>query len=167
MRSNGSPLAVLASRAAGLVEPVGLAPWRLPAETAEYIFEHDSIETPAADDSYNTIVSFTVQAGYAAIINGLLFNYVGSSAPVDGNAADLFYSLRVDDSYFPRSFGQISTHLGSLDNGPYPVPGFIRLKAGQKIEALVTVPTGSPITTGAGSFVIAHLLGWQWQDRKE
>lgn len=166
MQSNRSALAVMAERAHSLIEPVGLAPWRLPAETAEYVFEHDAIVTPEADGSYNPIVSFTVQAGYAAVITHLLFNYVGQSPPVDGNPADLFYALRVDDSYFPRSFGQITTHLGSLSQGPYPVPGFIRLKAGQKIEALVNVPVDSPITTGEGSFVIAHLLGWQWQDRK-
>lgn len=164
---SSSVLAVMASRAASLIEPVGPAPWRLPAETAEYIFEHNSIEVPAADSSLNAICSVKIEPGYAAIISHVLFNYVGNTAPQDGNAADILYSLRVDDGYFPRSFKSIPYHLGSLDQGPYPVPGYIRLNGGQKLEALVSVPVDSPIGTGVGNFVIAHLLGWQWQDRGE
>lgn len=158
-------LATMSERAAGLARPVGLAPWRELPETGEYIHARNSIEVPAADDSYNVITTFTVQAGYAAVITHLLFNFVGTTPPVDGDAGSIFYSLRVDQGYFPRQFGQISSTLGSLTNGPYPIPGYLRLKAGQTLEGLVVVPSTSSISTGPGNWVICHLLGWQWPDR--
>lgn len=160
-----SNLSVMAARAAALAQPVGASPWREVADTAEYTHRRGSIEVPAADGSLNVIVSFSVQPGYAAVLTAVLFNFSGQVAPQEGNSADVLYSLRVDSSYFPRDFGSINTSLGSLANGPYPIPGGLRLKAGQTIEGLIQVPVNSPVSTGPGSFAICHLLGWQWPDR--
>jgi hypothetical protein len=158
-------LAILSARAAKLAQPVGATPWRDVAETAEYVHRRGSIVVPPNDGSYNTIVDFTVQAGYEAVLSHLLFVFSGATPPQEGDSASIFYAVRIDGGFYARDFQSIDTSLGSLANGPYPIPGGLRLKAGQTVEGLVNVPVTSAISTGPGNFSICHLIGWQWPDR--
>lgn len=166
MASSNSSLAVMAARAATLVEPVGLAPWRAAPETAEYVHRRGAIPAPDPNTGNFVISSFTVQNGYAAVITHVLFAYNGTGQ-IEGDAASLFYMLRVDQRYFPRDFETITTSLGSLTHGPYPIPGGLRLKGGETLEGLVNVPLDSPIAPGSPNYVFCHLIGWQWPDREQ
>lgn len=144
----------------------GGATWREPSANSQYVHRRSSIAVPAPNTTNTAIVNYTCQAGFRSVITHVLLVYIGGSPPTEGDAAELYYSLRLNSGYFVRDFESITTTLGSLTNGPYPIPDGIRLTAGNFLEALVTVPLGSPIATGAPNRVHAHLLGWEWPENE-
>lgn len=164
MSTANTPLAIMAARANSLQRPVGPTPWRDVPEFGEYIHVRGSIECPVDGTGYFTVAQFTVQAGYAAVLTHLLFNFFGTTPPVEGDSTSILYGLRVD-GYGPRDFGTINCTLGSLTHGPYPIPGALRLKGGQIVQGVVQVPAGSGVSTGPGNSVLCHLLGYQWLDQ--
>ena len=162
-RSNCAILEDIQRGAERLVPQPGGAAWRNPSSNSTYIHRRLSIVVPVPGTTDELIVAYTCPAGFRAVITQLVFLYIGAVAPVEGDVAQLYYSLRLNSGYFARDFATIDTHLGSLDV-PYPIPDGIRLSAGTLIEALVTVPALSPIAVGAPNRVHAHLLGWQWPE---
>jgi len=159
-----TPFRTLQAASAMIPKP-GAAPWLDPPQVSEYIHNRGSIVCPDAGTTDTVITSYRVQPGYAAVLTYVLFEYRGATDPIQGDATSLYYSLRLDGSLFLRDFAQITTQLGSLTHGPYPIPGAIPLRAGQTVEGLVTVPAASGVATGDPNRVFCHLLGWQWPVR--
>lgn len=137
-------------------------PWQNVAPGAKHFHKRGSLVVPAAGTSNSIVVSYTVPFGFEAVLTHVLNVYIGAAAPIEGLATDLFYTIRVAETYPLEDFGSIITTLGSLTNGPYPIPGGARFTAGQVVEYLVSVPAGTGIATGGTNFVHCQLLGWHW-----
>lgn len=143
--------------------PVGTpgATGALSSDLRERFHSFASIVTPAANNLNQLIVGFTVPASSQAAIVGIACFYVGTGF-VEGDSTLLFFSLRLNGAGFIRDYQTIPNTLGGLANGPWPVPGKIKLNAGDLVEFLVSVPAGSTITTGGTTRCHAHMLGYYW-----
>lgn len=141
-------------------------PWNEPATNAQYVHKRGSLVVPAPSATASLVVQYTVPTGHLATLTHVVLRYEGSpTAPVAGDATQFYFSLRIDSSYMAREFEQVVTPLGSFEL-PFPLPGGMRLFAKQTVEALVTVPVGSPISTGAGNYAHAFLIGFQWPENQ-
>ncbi len=157
-------LVAIQNRARSLRQSLDPMPQSQMPIQGEYFHVRNSIVCPAAGAAETVVASYTVPDGFTAIINMILNLYIGAAAPVEGDVAELFYGIRINQDYYARDFGQIATTLGSLTQGPYPVPGGMILAAGSLVEYTVTVPAGSPVATGAPNRIHCQLLGWHWPE---
>jgi hypothetical protein len=112
------------------------------------------------------VASFQVPRGYSAIICGLVFGYAGGAgAAMPGQ---VLYTVDVDNpsaavvspqsGYVEKDFNQVPFQLGDLTNLVWPV----EFKYDQNEFVRVKAQTVSGVAVGAGNFVFAALVGFQW-----
>jgi hypothetical protein len=131
-------------------------------QTGQHIHQRGSLVVPVAGTAATIITTYTVPLGFAALFTDVLLVYIGDAPPIEGDVSQLFYTLQLRGGQNVKDFEQVACTLGSLTNGPYPIRGGIGLVDGALLDALVTVPAGSPVGTGATNRVHAHLIGWEW-----
>jgi hypothetical protein len=137
-------------------------PWNDPTSGAQYVHKRGSLVMPAPNNALQLITQYKVPTGQLATLTHVVLMYSGSGF-IPGDATNLYFSLRLDSTYMLQDFEAVVTNLGSFEL-PFPIPGGVRLRAQQLVEALVTVPAGSPVSTGAGSYAHAFLIGYQWPE---
>ena len=141
----------------GMPAPAGGPP---PDQRQRFHF-FNSIVTPAVGTLNQLIVAYTVPAGHQAKVVGLHVGYVGSGF-TEGDAAGLFFSVRLNGTSSVQNYDVIPNTLGSLTSGPWPIPAAIKLFAADLIEIIVTVPVGSTIAVGGTNRMHGHLVGYYW-----
>jgi hypothetical protein len=158
------PLDALTRAAGSLRRPLDTRPRVDVPRQGDYVHVRNSIECPAAGNQDVEVINYTVPAGFNLVFSHILCFYLGVSNPPDyeGDANQLFYSVMIDNTFFAKQFDQITSSLGSLNNGPYPIPGHMFFEENRLIQGLVTVPALSSIATGEGNRIHFHLIGWQW-----
>jgi hypothetical protein len=152
------PLLEFQTRAQQLVEPEAPHPW----QQVQPVHARAAIVCPAVGTSNTLVIAYTVPKGFSFVLQGIVCLYTGTTAPVEGDSDSLLYRLRANSAFFVRDFGLIATTLGSLTNGPYPIPGGVKLDAGTLLELVVTVPAASGIATGGINRIHGHLIGIEW-----
>lgn len=142
-------------------------PWK-----AEIIFAKGFVVAPdylppAGAGGQVLICSYQIPRGYSAVICGLVFGYAGGGgAALPGQVA---YTVDVDNPIaaitspqsgrVEKDFNQVPFQLGSLVGGPvWPV----EFKYDQNETVRVKGYTVSGVAIGAGNFLYAALLGFQW-----
>jgi hypothetical protein len=144
----------------GSISPDGTAPHDNRARFRQF----NSIVAPAAGTSNAVITQYTVPDGHQSGVLGLMLQYVATVPPggfIQGDATVLFFSLRLNGAQFIRNYQTIPNTLGSFDSGPWPIPGKIKLFAGDLLEILATVPGGSGLATGGTNRLHGHLVGFE------
>ena len=143
----------------GMVRRKTPYPWLFPPPAGKTVKKIGGIVTPAAGVLLSVVTSYQVPEGHDAVIVGVFHTYVGSGF-VQASPGSLLWYVRVDAAVLP-DFDAMSYDLGAIST-PWPVPSGIRLESGQLVEYLVSVPGGSPITTGGNNRNLAGLIGWEW-----
>lgn len=145
-------------------EPGSIAPDTSNHDNRARFHVFNSISAPAAGAGATVITSYTVPDGHQSSVLGLLLYYIAATGTgnfVQGDATVLFFSLRLNSAQFVRNYQTIPNTLGSFDGGPWPIPGKLKLFAGDLLEILVTVPGGSGLVTGGSNRVHGHLVGFE------
>lgn len=151
--------------ATSLKAPPARDPVNDPTPFGSHLFVGSSIVCPAVGTTNTLVAEYIVPAGFRAVITHVLNQYAGSGF-VEGDEALLYWTILLN-SRSVRGFNQIAWSMGSLADGPYPVPWKIRLKATDILRYVVTVPAGSAIGTGAPNRVICHFVGGEWAEGEE
>lgn len=166
MNSNAAALLKFADDAKCAAPPPSGSPWNNPSINAEFLSKRGSLVCPAPNTTNSIVVDFTIPAGWRAVISEVAFFYTGGlTPPIEGDSTNLYYSVRINTSRLEKDFAVIPTTLGSAQL-PFPVPGCLRYSGGTRIQGLVTVPAGSPISTAAPAYVHMFFLGWQWPENQ-
>jgi hypothetical protein len=130
-----------------------------------------SIAAPA-NGTQALVVTFTVPQAMEAVVLFVLNVFFGSDNGGNNGSGSIVWVIDVNRplgaagtglGYVPPDFGNIVTQLGSLTQGPWPVPGGIHLNERDVINYKVT--TTAPVGVGAPNFVTCALCGWMWPAR--
>ena len=132
-----------------------------PPDQRQRFHVFNSIVAPALGTSNALVVSYTVPEGHQAKVVGLHVGYVGTGF-VEGDAALLFFSIRLNGTSFVENYSSIPNTLGSLTSGPWPVPAAIKLYSKDLIEILISVPLASTIGVAGTNRMHGHLVGYYW-----
>lgn len=151
---------VLPRNSPGTIPPADSNPTE-PQDTRQRFHRFASIVCPAPANVFTQICEYDVPLGHQAAVVGLLVHYEGTGF-VEGDASLLFFALRLNGNQFVSDYNSIPNTLGSLPAGPWPIPGRLKIFAGDKLEILVQVPVGSTIATGGTNRVHGHLVGYYW-----
>jgi hypothetical protein len=112
------------------------------------------------------LCTYQVPRGYNALLCGLVIGYAGGSSALPGQ---VIFSVDVDNpsaavvspqkGYTEKDYAAIPYPLGSLVGGPvWPV----EFKQDEGETVRVKGYTVSTVATGAGNFLYAALVGFQW-----
>lgn len=151
---------VLPRNSPGTIPPASSNPVE-PVDPRERFHKFNSIVTPAVGTSNALITSYTVPLAHQAAVVGLLVHYEGVGF-VEGDATMLFFALRLNGAQFVSDYSSIPNTLGDLKAGPWPIPGRLKLFAGDLLEVLVSIPLASPIGVGGTNRCHGHLVGYYW-----
>lgn len=147
------------------------APWIDPPPGFQIINRRGTIAAPAVA-TQALITSFQCPQAMEAVIVAVMNVFFGNDAAGNNGSGTVTWQIDIDKpglgsaatgGYFPPDFGSITTQLGSLVNGPWPVPGGIRLTERDTIRYKVT--TSGAVGVGAPNFITAAFLGWYWPAR--
>lgn len=137
-------------------------PW-----SAEPVFVWGSVVSPAATGAGSQLVvcSYTVPRGMYAMICGVVLGFVGGAIP---NPNDFVYTIDVDtplgstdEGYTEKDYAAVGVQLGSLvPCGPWPV----EFKHSEE-EMIQIKAFNNSGPAGAGNFLQAALVGFQWPDQ--
>lgn len=125
------------------------------ASQQEPIFKSAAIVAPAKGSVEFPVLNFDLEKGFAAILTGLAWNYVGANF-VDGSGA-IIWILMVDFRFVP-GYSQIFQAFGD-DQQPRPVVKGIPVGPGQNVQVLVSIPAASPVTVGGATQIFAAVSG--------
>lgn len=111
------------------------------------------------------LLDYTVPQNWQALIYGVVMQFTSSAGPFP-LPGDLNFSVDIDRplgvtnrGYTEKDYGSISFPLGNLTTGPYWPVEWIHVSG----EALrIKAYTVANVSTGAGSFFAAAILGWEW-----
>lgn len=151
---------VLPRNTPGSIPPASSNPVE-PQDTRQRFHRFGAVVTPAANTSFFQICEYDVPQAHQAAVVGLLVHYEGTGF-VEGDPTLLFFSLRLNGNQFVSDYDIIPNTLGSLPAGPWPIPGRLKIFAGDRLEILVSVPAGSTIATGGTTRCQGHLVGYYW-----
>lgn len=175
MQIGGNPGLVQAATKVLLSRPRSYASV-IPPENAEYVFQPQT--TPCdANGTTVELLAYSVEPGFLFRMTGLLVTYVGQ--PLADGLGQTAFTLDVDmptdiggTVVFPvlpsgqtmKGFDSWDFHLGSLDNGPWKIPGPMLYDPGEVVR--LKVVTASPFPETAVSF-IAIFEGWTWPQKRD
>lgn len=110
------------------------------------------------------ILQYQVRANWACLITSIVFAFQGAlPAPLPGDitwCVDIDRPLGSTAGYFEKDYGQVQLSLGSLQMLPWPVR--FRHRNGEIIR--VKGYTNQNVSTGAGNFLTAALIGYEWTE---
>jgi hypothetical protein len=147
------------------------APWIDPPPGWVAINRRGSIAAPAVA-TQTLITSYQVPIAMNAIILAVMNVFFGNDAAGNNGSGTVTWTIDVNRpltppsnllGYSPNDFSSIITQLGSLTQGPWPVPGGILLNEQDLIRYKVT--TAGAVGVGAPNFITAAFLGWMWPAR--
>jgi hypothetical protein len=147
------------------------APWIDPPPGWVLVNRRGSISAPAIN-TLTLITSFQVPIAMNAIILAVMNVFFGNDAAGNNGSGTITWTIDVNRpiapasnqlGYSPPDFSAIITQLGSLTQGPWPVPGGILLNEQDFIRYKVT--TSGAVGVGAPNFITAAFLGWMWPAR--
>lgn len=126
--------------------------------------------TPVVAPAYGSanqvvLVTYTVPVNWSALLYGVVFGFSSASAPAP-LPGDLVFTVDIDrplgstfGGYTEKDYSAVPFALGALTNGPYwPIEW--QHTSGEVIR--IKGYTVANVPTGAGSFLVAALLGWEW-----
>lgn len=125
------------------------------ASQQEPIFKSGAIVAPAKGTVENQVLNFDLEKGFAAIITGLAWDYVGNGF-VDGSGG-IIWLVMIDYRFVP-GYSQVLQAFGD-DQQPRPVLKGIPVGPGQNVQVLVSIPVLSPITVGGATQIFAAVSG--------
>jgi hypothetical protein len=149
--------------------------WSYPPPNADQVLAEPAggaVLAPA-NNTLTELLLFTVDDGYVFRLSHILLTIAGA-AFADGTGQ---YQWTVDvniptaigggvlapilpSGYVVPYFNAITAHRGSLDNGPWPIPGRLVFKPRDQIR--VKVITQAPFGQGGSIFFLVSLVGWTW-----
>jgi len=144
-------------------------PWVDPPPNAVSFCSRGSIAAPAFGSANQAVVtSFTCPRNFRGVLKYILNVYTGSGFDEGSGSITWVIDVNVPLStggvtpigYGLNDYQSIVTTLGSLINGPWPVPGGVIFQDGDVLRYKVT--TAAPVAVGAPNFVHCMLLGWIW-----
>lgn len=111
------------------------------------------------------LVTYQVPVNWSALLYGVVLGFSSGSAPAP-LPGDLVFTVDIDrplgstfGGYTEKDFNAVPYPLGSLVGGPYwPIEW--QHASGETIR--IKGYTVANVPTGAGSFLTAALLGWEW-----
>lgn len=117
-------------------------------------------------DNEVELLEYTVPTNWLAEFYGVVFGFIGGApVPLPG---DLSFSVDIDRpvgsqlGYTEKDYGNIMLPLGALQNGPYWP---IRWPHVSDETIRIKGFTVQNVPTGAGNFLVAALLGYEWPNQ--
>jgi len=111
-----------------------------------------------------TVLTYTVRANWACLITNIVLQFQGPApAPLPGDitwAVDIDRPLGSQAGYFEKDFGAVGVSLGTFANLPWPVNFKHRNQEVIRVKGI----TNQNVATGAGAFLCAALLGFEWPE---
>ena len=111
------------------------------------------------------LVTYQVPVNWSALIYGVVFAFSSNAmpAPVPGN---LTFTVDIDrplgnttSGYTEKDYNAVPFPLGALVNGPY---WQVEWKHTSAETIRVKGYTVADVPTGAGSYLMAAMIGWEW-----
>ena len=124
------------------------------------------VQSPAYGNQA-VILTYTVRANWACLITNIGLGFAGAAPlPLPGDitwAVDIDRPLGSNAGYFEKDFGSVQIPLGTFSNLPWPVNFRHRNNEVIRVKGI----TNQNVGTGAGNFLTAALLGYEWPEDKE
>lgn len=148
--------------------------WELPPYDSQNVNVSKAVVAPA-NGTLTELLSYTVPDGYQFRLRYILLTYTGT-AFVDGTS-QVTWNVDVDipvppggsvtipiipSGYRIPDFASINWHLGSLENGPWPVPGRMVFMPQKVLRVKAT--TVAPFPAGATVRFLSMFVGWLYPD---
>jgi hypothetical protein len=132
--------------------------WLYPGPNSRPVFANGVIPLPDASGGPVTaaVVSYQVPSGWRFSLRGIVLAFIGSGW-AEGSG-DLVFQVEVQAAGIRNLefLGQVLTHIGSLDDGPYPILGRMEFAP---LDTLVVNVTNNAVALVGTPFVTAHLVG--------
>ena len=127
-----------------------------------------AVQSPAYGAANQVVIlTYTVRANFACLITHIVLGFAGPlPEPLPGDITwdiDVDRPLGSNSGYFVKDYGVITIPLGSFQQLPWPVE--FRHRNNEVIRIKGT--TNQNVGTGAGSFLTAALLGYEWLEPSE
>jgi len=147
-------------------------PWVYPDGRSEPVNPRTVVAAPP-NGVLTELLSFQVPDGFTLKLTGLLVTYIGTA--INDAAQLVTWTIDVDipttvavgltqpvlpSGYAIRDFGSLTTHLGSLDLGPYPVSGRFQVDARKVLRIKVQTTAPFPTNPPAPVFFLSGIAGW-------
>lgn len=123
------------------------------------------VQSPAYGPANQALIlTYTVRANWACLITHIVLGFAGPApAPLPGDitwAIDIDRPLGSQAGYFEKDYGAVQIPLGTFSNLPWPVNFSHRNNEVIRVKGI----TNQNVGTGAGSFLTAALLGYEWPE---
>ena len=132
--------------------------WLYPGPNSRPVFANAVIPLPDASGGPVTsqVLTYQVPDGWRFSLRGIVLAFIGSGW--NEGSGDLAFNVEVQAAGIRNLefLGNVLTHIGSLDDGPYPILGRMEFAP---LDILVVNVTNSAVAIVGTQFVTAHLVG--------
>jgi hypothetical protein len=132
--------------------------WLYPGPNSRMVLANAVLALPDASGGPVTsqLLTYQVPDGWRFSLRGIVLQFLGSGW--NEGSGDLVFNVEVQAAGIRNLefLGNVLTHLGSLDDGPYPILGRLEFAP---LDILVVNVTNNAVAIVGAPFVTAHLVG--------